>query len=143
MKNIVSFETATRMKEAGFPQPEPEVGQVWVEMYGSAFYITEVTKINFSGRYIGSGSFNNASLFRAESDTFCPTATDILLHMRDGTIITIMDRKFICYSPDFDFPIDSEATPIHENPAEAAAMAWLRIAAARRAYMAQNEADNP
>lgn len=25
MKNVVTFETAQRLKEAGFPQPEPEV----------------------------------------------------------------------------------------------------------------------
>ena len=28
MKDIVSYETAVRLKEAGFPQPTPEVGQM-------------------------------------------------------------------------------------------------------------------
>jgi hypothetical protein len=29
MKNVVSFETAKRLKNAGFPQPNYEFGQVW------------------------------------------------------------------------------------------------------------------
>lgn len=29
MKNVVTFEAARALKEAGFPQPEPEAGQAW------------------------------------------------------------------------------------------------------------------
>lgn len=32
--DIVSFETAKKLKEAGFPQPSPEFGQMWYALHG-------------------------------------------------------------------------------------------------------------
>ena len=39
MKDIVSFETAKQLKEAGFPQPMPEAGQFWYQEFSEAVHI--------------------------------------------------------------------------------------------------------
>lgn len=46
MKNIVSFETAKRLRSAGFPQPKPEAGQFWFDPYGD-LYIALFTQDSF------------------------------------------------------------------------------------------------
>lgn len=39
MKDIISFETAKALKEAGFPQPEFETGQFWYNDLGALTFV--------------------------------------------------------------------------------------------------------
>jgi len=40
--NIVSITMAKRLREAGFPQPAPSVGQIWADTEGTPFLISSV-----------------------------------------------------------------------------------------------------
>lgn len=101
---VVSFETAQRLKEFGFPQPEM-ISLAGVKFWpeGASFYDDS---LQISGCIIW-----------AERHIFAPTATDVLpedwLLMRDV-------EGWICqYRADFGVYVT------HENPAEAAAAAWF------------------
>ena len=41
MNNIASFQTAVKLKEAGFPQPGPDFSQIWYNDDGTAFLVLE------------------------------------------------------------------------------------------------------
>lgn len=109
MNDVVSFETALRLKEAGFPQPEPHYRQVWYDERGEDL------------------------LFEVSAEYFAPTATNILRQIRQeldaatsnahywvnlspmGTIWEVVIRlSGGCAAHGFT----------HENPAEAAALAY-------------------
>jgi hypothetical protein len=88
MNNIVTFETAQLLKEAGFPQPEFETGQFWYNEFGA---------LSFIGRKEVSESDGHTYFFCMSVDTgrmekirpvadgayFAPTATDILSTFAD------------------------------------------------------------
>lgn len=131
MKDIISFETAKALKEAGFPQPEFETGQFWYNDLGALTFVGRNEVNERFGKdyfYCTSVETGRTDFFQpvAHSAFFAPTATDILRELRDGSIIGVMNKRFICHSSDFLFPVDSEKTPIHDNPAEAAAQAFLK-----------------
>ena len=99
MDNIVSFETAKRLKEAGFPQPEPQRGQVWYSKHRAEYLVYNVDE--FGADYsCGSLSFVGRSL-SADDCVFAPTATDILRLFNNAICISV--------SPDrisFDFYVN-------------------------------------
>lgn len=77
MKNVVSFETAVRLKEAGFPQPQPEFGQVWYLGEGASFIVYMVNEHGYVFGMYGDGL--KAVIGRLPKELiFAPTATDIL-----------------------------------------------------------------
>jgi len=100
--NTVTFETAKRLKEAGFPQPEPEFGQVWYSPNGAIRVI-----------YI-----------KTYDLVFAPSATDILKE-----IPFFGSLSFEVYETRFEFRVWEGLKLIakNENPHEAAALAWLSI----------------
>lgn len=115
MENIVSFETAKRLKAAGFPQPDLGAGQVWREerymhiVVGEDEYGVSVCFQSANGAWIEV----NETL---EGLVFAPTATDILLEMPDTPFRYSKKYKaFVCGAHE------------HDKPAEAAASAWLAI----------------
>lgn len=136
MKNTVTFETAKRLKEAGFPQPEPEFGQFWYHNAGLQIAIMES---NDAGGHIGkfirffgtvNGSLREKSFFSVsimkifmKDACFAPTATDILKE------IPFVSLSFEVYETRFEFRVWEGLKLIakHENPHEAAALAWLSI----------------
>lgn len=108
--DIVTFETAKRLKDAGFPQPAPAFGQFWYDDRGVLFFVVESfdeNPIPFNGIWViekaGEVIHVNRGVF-SESLIYAPSATDI----------------WICVSPE-------QKEFIHDNPAEAAALAWLGI----------------
>lgn len=130
MKDIVTFEKAVRLKEAGFPQPKPDFGQVWHNPDFGLFVVGIkwfADNREYRIFYPGTGK----SVLKSEAMflkcAFAPTATDILRELRDGSNIGIMGKRFLCYSPDFEHGIDHPGTPINDNPAEAVAEAWLKL----------------
>ena len=117
MKDVVSFETAKRLKEAGFPQPE-------YELYFSDEFMQDgyLDFDEFSGNCRYSGDF------------FAPSATDILPKLytgvTDGTEWSIVFRgkNWSCVKRQWTEQGQSVfAWYDHENPAEACAAAYLSI----------------
>ena len=83
MENRVTFDTAKRLKEAGFPQPTPQVGQFWYQEYtGKLTIIYEVQEGQVYRHNIppGKGSLSAQCDLTSflEATIFAPTATDIL-----------------------------------------------------------------
>lgn len=113
MKNIVSFDTAKRLKEAGFPQPEYIDAGFCYDHNGELTYIREC-------------SFPPGGAYGL---TFAPTATDILEQLSDNMGLHYMvglndwrrSWQCICFSI-FDHP---EKYWFADGPAEAAALAFL------------------
>ncbi|GAB4486619.1 MAG: hypothetical protein OHK0019_00600 [Saprospiraceae bacterium] len=104
MKNIVTFETARRLKEAGFPQP----GMA----YFTCFFYDE------------NGEMWRPGHLTLNPDIFAPTATDILEQLPSKWSLRHYDLEgepvFSCAEKDADIYMNP-------NPAEAAALAWLAI----------------
>lgn len=116
--DIVSFETAKRLKEAGFPQPAPAPGQWW-GMDGQLTYISDgpvgyLTAVHYSpGKAPVIQAHCNAHDF--SWSVFLPTATDILR--------LLPGHDFYFDGEHFAFPGDMQQGG--ENPAEVAAEKWL------------------
>ena len=129
MKDIVTLETALRLRDAGFPQPTPEFGQEWYNREYGLFVVgfIDAPYARATIIYNNRPSVFSKNLPNFSGCAFAPTATDILQQLRDGSKIIIMDKKFLCYSPDFEHGIDHPGTPINDNPAEAVAEAWLSL----------------
>lgn len=119
MKDIVTFETAVRLKEAGFPQPTPEAGQWWYNPNGILFVVYlahETVELHEMGR-------RNTSVGHYWEDwTFAPTATDILRETPEYFLwkYKTKDMWGLSLSVWYDYVQKS-------NPAEAAAEAWLKL----------------
>ena len=103
----VSFETAKKLKEAGFPQPAQCMGQWW---YNPKGYRT-LTAFD--------DSYADMAKLVMDEYVYAPTATELLpedwLLMREGP-------NWICQH--FE---DSHKYVIDDNPAETAALAWLYV----------------
>lgn len=111
MKDYVSFETAKRLKEAGYPQPERFAEH-------QAFYrlsATVRTAVDLEPRI--------------ESETFAPSATDILNQLPahslrfNGDVFSCTEWDF-SGSKEFEYEVNKFK---HPNPAEACAAAWLSV----------------
>lgn len=96
--HIVSFETAKRLANAGFPKPAPDYGQTWYTHYGCPGSVTDLSKWSDNG------------------EVFAPTATDILRELPNWSICYTASG-WACFFDDFIIE--------HSNPAEAAARAWF------------------
>ena len=122
MKNVVSFETARRLKEAGFKQPRPEFGQVWFDQDG-AYVIGNVKNDIISGAWSAGDCFTDASISSMLADVFAPTATDILEQLPHN--FCIRGKSVFSLEPGDAYNIGRQFYA--DNPAEAAALAWLAI----------------
>jgi len=106
----VTFETAKRLKDAGFPQPETCFGQVWY--------------LNHNERPVLIGSAEG-TITQGQERVFAPSATDILkVFSNDGYDSPLLywrpiNGMWVC---DFDVQ-----TFDRENPAEACGAYWLSI----------------
>lgn len=79
MKNVVSFETAKALKAAGFPQPEPEVGQFWYNDEGNFFIVCYRNGIGVAFAFSDLESKLVGISFRGYKDLFfAPTSADLL-----------------------------------------------------------------
>lgn len=79
--DVCTFETAQKLKAAGFPQPdEPQYGSAWYDtMLPSSpliFLSTESNTFYFVGRW--RGDYSCPARFAAQRLLFAPRATDIL-----------------------------------------------------------------
>ena len=121
MKNVVTFETAVRLKEAGFLQPEPEVGQCWYNDTGLLGIIVKYEGFRlYSYCSFETGKTITApeKVFYAAHNVFAPTAIEILRELQYADL-TFRNGKFRV--------IFEHVMNRHDNPAEAAAAAWLEL----------------
>ena len=112
--NFVTYETAVRLKEAGFPQPRPQLYQAWYWFDAG---------VRSALPYILTRSYSKIG----EGDVFAPTADDILRELPGFAICYLEDFAanmvfcvFLRRHPE-QFPTH------HENPAEACALAWIEF----------------
>lgn len=111
----VSFETAKRLAEAGFPHPKPESNneRFWYQLDGSLIFLGHT--VDDHCEPIEGGSY------------FAQTATDILRELPEYAIALHIEYRaeggeaWFCWDT-----LDRAKTFSHPtSPAEAAAMAWL------------------
>lgn len=116
----VTPKTARRLAEAGFPQPNPEEGQVWYNHAGTIYVITY--SYGKTCDYVVRGS-NNVWIERGLNDgeVFAPTATDILAHL-PGWYLSFEDGIWVCSLQEDEFVLAEFRS---SNPAEAVAEAWF------------------
>lgn len=129
--DITTYQTAKRLKEAGFPQPEFQTGQLWYNQHKALSFIGK-KEIAHNGQVF----FFCTSVVTARTEQmipindgafFAPTATDILREIESVTFYWhAMRGKFSC-SGGSNEKLVSWVNAAHENPAEAAASAWLAI----------------
>jgi len=108
---VVSFETAKRLKKAGFPQPE-------IMEFGLAFWVK-----NYTDHILALTDYDNIGIKMRENYSFAPSATDILKELggqadlrfsRNGWTVSIFQNQY-----------HSDSFNSVDNPAEACAAAWL------------------
>lgn len=93
MQNFVSFETAKRLKQAGFPQPEYETGQFWYGDTGKLCVITHAGEY-LTGFTVLNGLREIWDLEGKDSDAvFAPTATDILREIGKPDLLKIAGQN--------------------------------------------------
>jgi len=114
--NTVTFETAKRLEKAGFNGPKKVLksGDFWYSSLGGLFI-----------KLRGGASWQIADDQPNEKDGsfgpyFAPTATDILKELPGWNLAYTTAHGWIVY-PGLADPIQFH----HENPAEAAALAWF------------------
>ncbi len=124
MDNIVTFETAQRLKEAGFPQPEPQSGQFWYNPEFGLFVVGPLFGENGWYRivfYLNEGRAFNKEMHFLPECVFAPTTTDILREMPDGCFIEKTNEGYnFAFSRWYNMAKNTD-------PAEAAAEAWLKL----------------
>lgn len=114
MNDQLTFKTAVKLAEAGFPKPtEPEFGQLY---YSHAFggdparlYITKTI---------------NRDWTQWPTTYFAPSATDILA-LLDGWWLEKSGNQWCCMKIE-GTDLTTAFTFFHHNPAEAVALAWLK-----------------
>ena len=121
MTNVVTAETAIALKNAGFPQPEFQTGQIWY-FNGSVAFISTTFRLGIDVAIIEGRCLSRPqerAYWKHMNTAFAPTATDILreLGLGYGLYVSESGNVFIC----------KELATIwrDENPAEACAKAWL------------------
>ena len=119
MQNLVTAETALKLKNAGFPQPVPEFLQVWYSdepPYRERIVLSNnkeaMEVVCLAGERI-------TYRYLDQLYAFAPTATDILRELGSDYALSFLHGRFWCERRQFGIVYD------HENPAEAAASAWL------------------
>lgn len=132
--DITIYETANRLKEAGFPQPDFATGQLWYNASGALSFIGKKEPGDDGKTYFFCTSVDTARTERMipikDGAFYAPTATDILRELGPGHCVGLYnvsphtfasaEIKWLCV-----FPNQREYSGI--NPAEAAARAWLSI----------------
>lgn len=103
----VSLGTAIDLELAGFPQPEFAFGQLWETRNGREF------------AFVGTAQFRLMKHHFAKEIVFRPTDIDILRELTHFPMIEYDGYAFTVTS--------GRIRKIDDNPAEAAAMAWLEI----------------
>lgn len=134
MKNVVSFETARALKDAGFPQPEPEAGQVWYDIYEYKYMILD-DPIGPHGNITSVWVFPDdsqfavtTSIFLKDHCVFAPTVTDILSELGDNYgIFAGCNSPFTVAKVNTYREVEYLRYSYNTNPAESGAAEYIKI----------------
>jgi len=107
--NVVTYETAKRLKDAGFAQPKGVFGQ----MFG--FIHPDTCQIHKA--IVGSAMYHMSAMHDL---IFMPCATDILKELPEYSMLMHDGDGWACN-------VDGNGSLFRNNPAEACAAAWLAI----------------
>ena len=107
-----NYQTSLRLKNAGFPQPQPEAGQMWwiVHFVGFNAEYWKLVLLEY-----GKGVSENAIL--------APDAEYIAALLPEGCRLEIWEGRHSCKCETLETVIVTQA----DNFAEAAALAWLAL----------------
>lgn len=117
MQNHVTPATAQRLKNAGFPQPKFAFGQFWYSQNEQVNIYVRAARPNIETHHFV-GETLTTQHYKADQVIYAPTATDILRQLGEDVTLSYGHGYWLCgifCGEDFT----------HENPAEAAALAWL------------------
>jgi hypothetical protein len=120
---MISYETAKRLKEKGFPQPEPKRGQCWFYEGVVQNNEGEPDKLMFLPHWLP-----NDRHITTMPGVYAPTATDILPHIFSYVLANDFENdakghaqlRFACYDPD-----TNRKWHYHADPDECVALAYL------------------
>ena len=126
MKNICTHETSAALKAAGFPQPEPEAGQVWYsELEGACRVLdTDFESITLWAESLGE-VLHVPHGIKHWTHVFAPTAADI-----QAELPYLVCAKFphATHWEAWDYMAGTRAGLwSNANPADACAAAWLEL----------------
>ncbi len=126
MTDYVTPQTATRLKQAGFKQPVPAPGQVWLMGDYIVFVCLVETVASHTVYYyvrIGEAYAGFTSIV-TDFHTYLPTAPDILRELGQSAALLYDQDEFLPgYLNGFN-GFMGFLQPHNENPAEACALAW-------------------
>lgn len=111
MKDELSFQTALALKEAGFPQPDPQPGQIW---YDGALKV-----MVRRGKDVVLTYMSGAELYKFSDSifpVFAPSVADLLRELPNLSLSFAMG-VFLVYG--------GGVSSCRENAAELLAAAWL------------------
>lgn len=113
---LLSFETAKRLKDAGFTQPDSLFGQMWYTKDGNI-----LIAINF---FSSIDHRENIIMFNPEEHYFAPTAAEILKELPEDHFLQHANGMFF-----ISYYCDNGETVQHKgkNLLEVGAAAWLDI----------------
>jgi hypothetical protein len=129
----VSPETGVRLREAGFPQPEPERGQRWHIYLERTKQKTTVLLFWVGGDHACFVCEDTDMWYRwydinkVKDGVFLPNALEILEHLYDHSLSFGDSRRGLEWSIYDQIMIKGKHTRHQhkDNPAEAAAEAWI------------------
>ena len=139
--NIVTFETARKLKEAGFPQPDPAFCQFWYIGRSQASEPVFITGADKSLIYYAWGewsegvvpdasSVRNGQEFYGADPIFAPTVTHLLppgcFLAREISYKTPSGERWVIYDRETMQVLNLD-NPDSDNAAESAAAAWLEL----------------
>lgn len=122
----VTPETARRLEDAGFPQPEKSGGSLWYDTSDFLIVLSTGASGAHPGQILAMSPGDGITFVTVQSEmtdwAFAPSATDIMQHL-PGWYLTFSNGEFVCLS--FDGEGNAPHTFNHKSPAEAAAKAWF------------------
>jgi len=123
MSNFVSFETALRLRAAGFPQPAPDMGQVWAWPPDEGLhFIAAVAGVSaMHSIHIGLSTERVKDAGDFKDFAFAPGPAEILRELGPDYQCGAQGAYFWCGR------MPSPHASVEENMAEACAKEWLYI----------------
>lgn len=127
MKDIITYKTAVRLKNAGFPQPEPEAGQLWYLQSGIIAWVAKKRPFDQFLLCDELGEpFIAMYLVFGEDLVFAPTATDIFRKLPRYSSIQMVEYEGSAMPVCEAIINNAYQSFIEESIIESAAAAWLK-----------------
>jgi hypothetical protein len=129
MTDVVSFETAQRLKEAGFPQPGKTGHTHWYDQSGFLIVISRGESGCPPGQILAMSPDDGISFLTVETEmtdwTFAPNTTDIMRHLPDMHLCFHSNK--VGWSYWWDQEGSHSTFRIDASPNEVVAEVWLTL----------------